>query len=235
MARPPARSADAAPAATPARRGRPPRTIAQRAAQRAALVEGAIQAIRTGGPEQSLEDMAAAIGVSKPVLYDEFGGRHGLADALAVVLAERVEQTVVARLTGVGSFDVGRAIHAVVDALVDLIEDEPQLYTFLVRSVRTSDRGFLDNALVRVIHERTSVLLGGITQGIDEDELALLVDGVYGFVFASVESWQATQRPSRERMVGIVASMIELGLRALSASRSTPQRSTPRRSAPTRP
>ena len=202
------------------RRGRPPRTAAQRAAQRAALVEGAIEAIRSGGADQSLEDMAATIGVSKPVLYDEFGGRLGLADEVAVVLAGQVEQTVLARLTAGGSFSVGTAIHAVVEALVDLIEHEPELYTFLVRSVRTSDRGFLDNALVRVIHERTSVLLGGITKGVDEDELALLVDGVYGFVFASVESWQATHAPSRDRMVDLIASMIELGLRALSAERA---------------
>jgi AcrR family transcriptional regulator len=183
-------------------------------------VDGAIDALRTGGADQSLEDIATTVGVSKPVLYDEFGGRLGLADAVAVVLAAQVEQTVLDAVTSAGSFSVGSAIHAVVEALVDLIEHEPELYTFLVRSVRTSDRGFLDNALVRVIHERTSALLGGITKGIDEDELALLVDGVYGFVFASVESWQLTQRPSRDRMVALIASMIELGLRALSDERT---------------
>ncbi len=182
---------------------------------RAGLVEGAIAAIRAGGAEQSLDDLAAAIGVSKPVLYDQFGGRHGLADAIAVVLAQIVERDVLDSLTKAGALDLNIAVHAGIEALVTLIDDEPELYTFLVRSVRTSDRGFLDNALVRVLHERTRVLLRGVAPDVGPDEIAVLTDGVYGFVFASVESWQATQRPARDRMVELLSRVIQEGIRAV--------------------
>jgi AcrR family transcriptional regulator len=49
--------------------GRPPRTAEERAAQRTRLVDAAMAAIRTHGPDVSVDEIAAAAGVSKPVLY----------------------------------------------------------------------------------------------------------------------------------------------------------------------
>lgn len=198
---------------TPRRRGRPPRTAEQRAAQRVRLIEGAIEAIRAGGPDQSLEDIAASIGVSKPVLYDEFGGRLGLADAIAVVLAERLQRTVIDRLTASGSLAVSDIIRTIVDALVRLVEKEPQIYAFIVRTLRSDERRLLDNALVQVLHERTAPLVAAAAPGVSPDALSLLTDGVYGFVFAAIESWQTTKRPSRDRMVRLVSAAITEGLK----------------------
>jgi AcrR family transcriptional regulator len=196
------------------RRGRPPHTEKQKATKRARIVDGVIEAIRTGGPDLSLEEMAAAAGVSKPVLYDEFGGKLGLADAIAVVLADQVQATVVQHLLTAGTFDISHAVRAVVDALITLIDDEPQLYAFIVRSIRSSDRGFLDNALVRVIHERASMLVNVVAPGVEPDALRVLTDGVFGFVFAAVESWMTTRLPARDELVDTLALVIREGLRA---------------------
>jgi AcrR family transcriptional regulator len=197
------------------RRGRPPRTEEQRASQRARLIEAAMVAIRKGGPDVSIDDMAAAAGVSKPVLYDEFGGRLGLADAIAVLLAEQLERQVVADLTSGVTFDLELAVRAVVDALVTLIDDEPELYAFLVRTIRTSDRGFLDNALVRVIHDRASVVMGTLAPTLPADDLAILTDGVFGFVFAAVESWKSTKKLEKSEMVRTLTVVIREGFRGL--------------------
>lgn len=174
-------------------------------------------AIREHGPDVSIDELAAAAGVSKPVLYDEFGGKLGIADAIAVELAERVERKVLADLVAGGGFDLPSAVRAVVDGLVTLITDEPALYSFLVRSIRSSDRGFLDNALVRVIHERAGVVLGALAPTVAADHVAVLTDGVFGFLFAAVESWQATKQPPKDELVATLAAVIGEGFKAVAA------------------
>lgn len=172
-------------------------------------------AIRTGGPDVSIDELALAAGVSKPVLYDEFGGKLGVADAIALVLAERVERDVIAEITRARALDIATTVRAIVDALVTLIVDEPELYAFLVRSIRTSDRGFLDNALVRVIHERASLVMGLLAPGVRDSHLAVLTDGVFGFLFAAVESWQATRQPPKDELVQVLSAVIGEGVKAL--------------------
>lgn len=171
-------------------------------------------AIRERGPDLSIDDLAAAAGVSKPVLYDEFGGRVGIADAIAVVVAEAVERRVVAELAA-APFELEAAVRAVIEGLVDFVDDEPELYVFLVRAIRSPERGFLDNALVAVVHERASVLVGFVAPGLPTEHLRVLTDGLFGFVFASVESWQARRDLSKEALIDTLARVIHAGLGAL--------------------
>lgn len=196
------------------RRGRPRRTDEQRRAHRGRLVDAAMAAIRERGPDLSIDDLAAAAGVSKPVLYDEFGGRVGIADAIAVVVAEAVERRVVAELAA-APFELEAAVRAVIEGLVDFVDDEPELYVFLVRAIRSPERGFLDNALVAVVHERASVLVGFVAPGLPTEHLRVLTDGLFGFVFASVESWQARRDLSKEALIDTLARVIHAGLGAL--------------------
>ena len=174
-----------------------------------------MEGIRTRGPDLSIDDLAAAAGVSKPVLYDEFGGKHGIADAIAVVLAEDLEAGVLDQLDSGLSFDVDAIIGAVIDALMEIIVTEPELYAFIVRSIRTSDRGFLDNALVRVVHERATDLVGLVAPGAPAELIDVLTDGLFGFVFAAVESWYPRREPPREELVRALTTVIRQGIRAV--------------------
>jgi AcrR family transcriptional regulator len=201
-------------AAAPARRpGRPARTEEERAAQRARLLEATMSAIRRDGPDLSIDDLAAAAGVSKPVLYDEFGDKLGLADAMAVLLAERVEADILKAITG-PTFDVELAVQVSITVIIDLIVDEPNLYAFLVRSLRANDRGFLDNALVRQIHSRAGLVVSLIAPQLDIDTVRVLADGLFGFVFGAVESWQTTRTPSKAKLRDSLTAIIIKGLEA---------------------
>ena len=213
----PSTRAEAAPKRS---RGRPPRTDSQRAAHRTRLIEAAMEAVRANGPDVSIDEMADTAGVSKPVLYAEFGDKLGLIDAIALVLAERVERTVVARITRDRAFDADSVIGAIVDALITLIDGEPQLYAFLARGLRGSDRGFLDNALVRVIHERAALVVGLLAPQVPKDELSILTDGVFGFVFGVVESWVATRRPPKEQLIEMMTAAIQAGLTEVASRRA---------------
>jgi AcrR family transcriptional regulator len=206
----------AQPPATKRPRGRPPRTEAQREAHRTRLVESAMEAIRALGADLSIDDIAARAGVSKPVLYDEFGGRLGIADAISVVITERLEQQVADELAGGAPFDLSAAVRLFVAAVVNFIDAEPALYSFLVRSIRTPERGFLDNALVAGIHERSEMVGGFVAPDLPEDHLRVLTDGVFGFVFAAVESWQVRQAPPKEELIDTLAQVIRVGFRGVS-------------------
>jgi AcrR family transcriptional regulator len=199
----------------PARRpGRPARSVEERAAQRARLLERTMAAIRSDGPDLSIDELATAAGVSKPVLYDEFGDKLGLADAMAVMLAEQVERDILKQLTIEAPIDVEVAVRVSVTVIIDLIVDEPNLYAFLVRSLRANDRGFLDNALVRQIHRRANLVVSLIAPNLEVETVDVLSDGLFGFVFGAVESWQGTRKVSKTRLRDGLAAIIINGIRA---------------------
>ena len=174
-----------------------------------------MQALRDGGPDLSIDDLASAAGVSKPVLYDEFGGKLGIADAIALVLAEDLEFTVLGEIATLDSFDIDVVIRSAIDSLIAIIVREPELYAFLVRSIRAGVRGFLDNALVRVVRDRASAIIGLAAPNAPADHVAVLTDGLFGFVFAAVESWQVTHEPERDELVRALSTVIRRGVQAL--------------------
>jgi AcrR family transcriptional regulator len=205
-------------------RGRPPRTDAQRAEQRTRLLEAAMAAIRLNGPDVSLMDMARAAGVSKPVLYSEFGDKQGVADAIAVTLAQRVERDIVANVVGdldlegaltTGAVDARAAVTEMTRVLIDLVDSEPDVYKFLVRSLRANDRGFLDNALVRVIHERSMFFLRFFSAEVDAGDVQVVVDAAFGMILGAVESWQSDQTVPKERLIELLSGAIYAGLNSV--------------------
>lgn len=179
-----------------------------------------MDAVRRFGPEVSIDQMADMAEVSKPVIYAEFGDKTGLVDAMAVVLAGRVEQTVINRVTADGRAEPEHIIGAIIDALINLIEQEPSLYSYIVRSLRMRDRGLLDNALVRVIHDRAAVIIGRLAEELSEGELDILTDGVFGFVFGVVESWVANRRVDKDELVATTTAVIRAGLGEVAARRA---------------
>jgi len=200
---------DANPAPSTARRGRPARSVAEREARRAHLVGAAIEAVRELGADASIDDIASAIGVSKPVLYDVVGDKLGLADAMAAVIAEEVTASVAeAASVGGGAPGVEAVVGAVVNAMVELIERDGAIYGFLVKTIRSGDRGFFDSALVRVVRERASLLAPTFAPGVPNELVPLLIDGAFGFLFFAVESWQVRRVPGREVLVAALTATL---------------------------
>ena len=171
-----------------------------------------MDAVRLYGPEVSLDQMADLAEVSKPVLYAEFGDKTGIVDAIAVELAATVERRVIERVGRAGGLDVELTLSTIIDALIDLIDAEPHLYSYIVRSLRMRDRGLLDNALVRVIHDRAALIIGEMAAELRPDELHILADGVFSFLLGVVESWVATRKPEKERLVATMTAVIRAGL-----------------------
>jgi AcrR family transcriptional regulator len=173
-------------------------------------------AIRVQGSSVSVENIAAHAGVSKPVIYAEFGDKAGLADALALERAQQMERSLIASLAAGEPLDTGVAVQLGANALIGLLVDDPEIYGFIVRSMRASDRGVLDNPLVRTLHDRVQMLISLLAPDADQAMVSVVTDGMFGFIFAMVESWQVAREPSQEEVVRLIVQLVQQGFATIS-------------------
>ncbi|MGH9046770.1 MAG: TetR/AcrR family transcriptional regulator, partial [Acidimicrobiales bacterium] len=163
--------------AVPRSPGRPSRSEAERNFARHRLIEEAMAAIRQHGPNASVDAIAAYAGVSKPVIYAEFGDKAGIAEAIALARAEQVERSLIAGLAKRQMLDAGTAVRASVESLIGLIVDEPEIYGFIVRSMRAGGHGILDNALVQTLHARVGILTSLLVPDGDKAMISVFTHG----------------------------------------------------------
>jgi AcrR family transcriptional regulator len=164
----------------------------------------------------SVESIAAQAGVSKPVIYAEFGDKAGLADALALERAQQMERSLIAGLAAGEPLDTTAAVQLGASALIGLVVDDPEIYGFIQRSMRASDRGVLDNPLVRILHDRVEMLISLLAPDADKAMVSVVTDGMFGFIFAMVESWQVAQAPSQEEVVHVIVRLVQQGFATIS-------------------
>jgi AcrR family transcriptional regulator len=201
--------------------GRPSRTESERSLQRQRLLDHAIAAIRIHGSGVSVENIAVHAGVSKPVIYAEFGDKAGLADALALERAQQMERSLIAELAAGEPLDTTAAVQLGASALIGLLVDDPEVYGFIQRSMRASDRSVLDNPLVRTLHDRVEMLISLLAPDADKAMVSVVTDGMFGFIFAMVESWQVAQEPSQEEVVRVIVRLVQQGFATISGQRVT--------------
>lgn len=196
--------------------GRPRRSPEAVAEQRAHLLESAMTAIRRHGPDVSVEDMASEAGVSKPVLYAAFTDKNGIAEAVAVELVERAEREIFPVLSQSG-VTLEATLRAAVEAFFEIVTADPDIYAFVFRSIRTSDRGLLDNALVRSLQLRFRAMAEVLAPDADPDMVTVMGGATFGFVIGAIESWLITQAPARDQLVEVITVALARGLEAVAA------------------
>ncbi len=169
-------------------------------------------AIRQVGPEASVDDMATEAGVSKPVLYATFGDKSGIADAIAVELVERAAHDLVEELAATGRIELRSALRTGVEAFMDIVSGEPAIYGFIFRSIRSSDKGLLDNPLVRELQARFGLVAKVLVPDADPEMLRVVADGTFGFMVGAVESWRSDGSRHRDAVVTQLVDILAAGL-----------------------
>src|SRR3712207_7197269 len=110
--------------------GRRSRWTEHRRARREELVAAAVEAVRQAGPDFAVDDVARSAGVSKTVIYRYFSDKEELIDAVLQRISDAI---LLPRLLGelaIERPDDRSRLRVMIEAFVQLIEDEPELYRF---------------------------------------------------------------------------------------------------------
>jgi AcrR family transcriptional regulator len=188
-----------------------------REARRAQLVDAAMRAIRARGPGVGMGDVAAEAGVSKPVLYRMFTDKADLYLAVGQRVAADYLARLAPALAELERTESRQRVAAVVDVYLAAIEDDPQLYRFVVQQHgldRRPDRDLVGdygaavgNALARIIGDRARA------HGLDAGPAEPWGHGLVGMVQATADWWITHGQPiSRAALTDYLAQLIWDGL-----------------------
>lgn len=186
--------------------GRSARWEAHRQERRKTLVESAIRTIRTRGASVGMDEIASEAGTSKTVFYRHFSDRHGLYQAVA----DRVDELILrdigtvlgatAESDGLGTLDLdpGSVIRAAIDAYLQLVERDPELYRFIVSApiVGAEKSGNAAQAVASATGKmagQISDLIAGalVDRGNDPAPARLWGQSLVGLVRAGADAWLA--------------------------------------------
>jgi AcrR family transcriptional regulator len=168
----------------------------------------------------SIEEIAARAKVSKPVVYEHFGGKEGL----YAVVVDREMSALLDRLTGVlsaGQHPRELVEHAAL-ALLTYIEEEADGFRILSRD---SASGAFSSLLNDLAHQVEYVLVREFGQrGITTKHAAMYAQMLVGMVALTGMWWLEEGKPSREE---VAAHLVNLGWNGLAHLEPKP-RAVPR-------
>ncbi|HVF33401.1 MAG TPA: TetR/AcrR family transcriptional regulator [Acidimicrobiales bacterium] len=194
--------------------GRPEPTEDEREARRTALLDAAVGAIRKHGPGVSMEDLAKAAGVTKPILYRHFGHRDGLTTALATRFALGLEESLT---TAMAAGNAPReTIEKTIDAYLAFVERDPEVYRFLVRRLlvheqqRATGGEVTVGNFLRQVGNQVALVLGEQLRAanVDSGGAEPLAHGIVGMVHAAGDWWLDRQTMPRATLVDYVVGLL---------------------------
>jgi AcrR family transcriptional regulator len=161
-----------------------------------------------------MDDIAAEAGLTKPILYSTFGDKAGLAGALAERYLGDMLPAVLAAFAM--QAEPREMVRSAIDVFIGFVDDDPQVYRFLVRGVSTDERSFIEQHLITEFGLRLAQVLRGALRsaGTDSGPAELWAFSILGTVLAGAEWWQARPSMSRADVVDYLTAFVWGGLTA---------------------
>lgn len=186
------------------------------AARRAQLVEVGRRLFAERGFEAtSMEEIAERAKVSKPIVYEHFGGKEGL---YAVIVDREVEHIVARIAEAVAEGSPRQRLEAAVLAYLSYVEERPDGFTVLLRDAPRSKRGGSMPALMYDLADRVGDVFTDMFRraGYDPKAAPIYAHALVGMV-AFVGQWwtEARKPPPAEVVASHVAALGWMGLRHL--------------------
>jgi AcrR family transcriptional regulator len=177
------------------------------------LLDAAVEAVRSIGPGVTMEQLARAGGVTKPILYRHFGDRDGLIDAIVDRFSADLVRSVTAPLATDAT--ARQLLHATVNAYVGFIEAETSLYRFMVQHPPERDqaRSGLRSLVDRVAQQVAVVAAERLHQaGRDTRAAVPWAYGIVGLVHQAGDWWVDDRATPREVLVNDLVALLWDGL-----------------------
>ena len=171
----------------------------------------------------SVEEVALRAGVSKPVVYEHFGGKEGL----YAVVVDREVQRLLADFTGALSADSPkRLLEQATLALLTYVEDHADGFRILVREspAQLADSGGFATIISDVASQVEHILAAEFAaRGFRTTLAGLYSQALVGQVALVGQWWLDQQESSRDE---VAAHLVNLAWNGLSALRPEPRLST---------
>ncbi len=186
------------------------------AARRAQLVEvGRAVFARRGYEAASVEEIAERAKVSKPIVYEHFGGKEGL---YAVVVDREVEHIVGRIVEAISTGSPRERLERAALAFLTYVKERPDGFSVLLRDAAPSKRSGEMPALMYDLADR----VGGVfteqfrMAGYDAKAAPIYGHALVGMVAFVGQWWTETRKPPpAETVASHLAALAWMGLRHL--------------------
>lgn len=161
----------------------------------------------------SVEEIARRAKVSKPIIYEHFGGKEGL----YAVIVDRDMEAVVGRMAAaIGKGTARERLEGAVLAFLTWVRDEPDGFMVLLRD-SPSGRGAGMAGLLHDLADRVgAVFVEQFTAaGFDRRLAPLYAHALIGMVTFVGEWWSDARKPPVEVVAAHVSALAWMGLRHL--------------------
>lgn len=186
------------------------------AARREQLVAVGRRLFATKGVDGiSVEEIAANAEVSKPIVYEHFGGKEGLYAVVVDRELRALTEAVTAALVGGGNDR--RTLEQAALALLDYIESSPDGFRILVRDVSgTAPTGTYASLLSDVAAQVSHLLSAAfVRRSIDPTHAPMYAQMLVGMLSLTGQWWLETRAPAKEEVAAHVVNLAWNGLAGL--------------------
>jgi len=186
------------------------------AERRAQLVDvGRSVFARRGYEAASVEEIAARAKVSKPIVYEHFGGKEGL---YAVVVDREIEQIVRRIVDAMSSGSPRERLERAALAFLTYVEEHPDGFAVLLRDAAPSKRTGQMPALMCDLADRVGDVFAQQFRnaGYDPKAAPIYAHALVGMIAFVGQWWTETRKPpSAETVASHIAALAWMGLRHL--------------------
>lgn len=184
-------------------------------ARRAQLIEVARKVFAKHGYEAtSVEEIAKRAKVSKPIVYEHFGGKEGI---YAVIVDREMEYVVRRIVEAISSGSPRERVEHASLAFLRYVQDNPEGFAVLSQdSPLTSSRGSMSSLLNDVAERVASIFLASFKEaGYDARAAPIYAHALVGMVTFVGKWWTETRKPSIEEVAKHISALAWMGLRHL--------------------
>ncbi len=201
------------------REGRPRVRMTGRERREQLLDVGRSLFAEKGFEATSIEEIAARAGVSKPVVYEHFGGKEGL----YAVVVDREMSDLLNRLTAaLSSGHPRKLVEQSALALLTYIEEQTDGFRILSRDSPVAGASGTFSSLLSDIASQVEHILGRefAARGISTELAPMYAQMLVGMVALTGQWWLEERKPKREE---VAAHLVNLGWNGLAHLEATPR------------
>jgi AcrR family transcriptional regulator len=162
----------------------------------------------------SIEEIAAQAGVSKPVVYEHFGGKEGL---YAVVVDREVDRFLSMATKLLEGEDTREKFEAAAISLLKYIEENTDGFRILVRDSPPGSGSGTFASLISDIASQVEYILGDVlaARGYDPKHAPMYAQMLVGMVAFTGQWWLDARKPKLEEVAAHLVNMAWNGLSQL--------------------